>query len=77
MTRSRGGDIAVGAILGLIAGVAAVFTVGISLAILLAVFNKPFSKYPYYRRGIFYGGAAAGLVYLSAFLTCIYAMRKL
>jgi len=77
MTRSRGGDIAIGAILGLIAGVAAIFTVGISVAILLAVFYKPFNKYPYYRRGIFYGGAAAALVYLSAFVTCIYVMRKL
>jgi hypothetical protein len=77
MTGRRGGDIAIGVILGLIAGVAALFTAGISVAILLAVFNKPFSKYPYYRRGIFYGGAAAALVYLSAFLTCIYVMRKL
>jgi hypothetical protein len=77
MTRSRAGDIAVGAVCGLITLVTAIFTVGISLAILLGAFNKPFSKYPYYRRGVFYGFAAAGLVYLSAFVACVYFVRKL
>jgi hypothetical protein len=77
MTGSKAGDIVIGLICGLIALATAIFTLGISLAILLAVFNKPFGKYPYYRRGVFYGFAAAGLVYLSAFVACVYFMRKI
>jgi len=77
MTRSRGGDIATGVFWGLLAGIAALFSSGISIVILLAVFHKPFGKYPYYRRGIFYGGAAAALVLMSAFVACCYVMRQI
>ena len=75
MTRSPRGDIATGAFWGLLAGVAALFTSGISLVILWAVCREAFCKYPYYRRGIFYGGAAAALVLMSAFVACFYVVR--